>query len=260
MTVRLTWVDNNVDETGHQIYRSTSPMDPAALPAPIATLAADVTTYDDTTAPADTDCYYRVAAVRNGELAVSSESMINTGTVVAPTPPAIGEYWTGQGGYYAGDITYADGRQFHLVVADKSADITGANSQWKTSNTTTAGTTNLSDGMANTESMIAAGIELHPAANHCVNYAGGENSDWYLPAKDELNVIYLNLNPSVSQSNRFANGGAQAFNNWHYWSSTEFNSAYPWSQLLTDGTIGNVYAKTQTFQYVRPIRRVAKAS
>lgn len=80
MTVRLTWVDNNADETGHQIYRSTSPMDPAALPAPIATLAADVTTYDDTTAPADTDCYYRVAAVRNGELAVSSESMINTGT------------------------------------------------------------------------------------------------------------------------------------------------------------------------------------
>jgi|GEM_PF-2740246 len=78
MTVRLTWVDNNVDETGHQIYRSTSPMDPAALPAPIATLAADVTTYDDTTAPADTNCYYRVAAVRNGELAVSSESMINT--------------------------------------------------------------------------------------------------------------------------------------------------------------------------------------
>lgn len=32
MTVRLTWVDNNADETGHQIYRSTSPMDPAALP------------------------------------------------------------------------------------------------------------------------------------------------------------------------------------------------------------------------------------
>lgn len=89
MTVRLTWVDNNADETGHQIYRSTSPMDPAALPAPIATLAADVTTYDDTTAPADTDCYYRVAAVRNGGLAVSSESMINTGG--APTPPAIGE-------------------------------------------------------------------------------------------------------------------------------------------------------------------------
>ena len=58
-------------------------MDPAALPAPIATLAADVTTYDDTTAPADTDCYYRVAAVRNGELAVSSESMISTGTAPA---------------------------------------------------------------------------------------------------------------------------------------------------------------------------------
>lgn len=80
MTVRLTWVDNNADETGHQIYRSLTPMDPAALPTPIATVAANITTYEDTDAPADTDCYYRVAAMRDGELAVSVESMINTGT------------------------------------------------------------------------------------------------------------------------------------------------------------------------------------
>lgn len=80
MTVRLTWQDNNADETGHRVYRSTTPMNVASLPAPIAELGANVLTYDDTSAPADTNCYYRVAAVKDDVLAVSSESAINTGT------------------------------------------------------------------------------------------------------------------------------------------------------------------------------------
>lgn len=256
MTVRLTWVDNNVDETGHQIYRSTSPMDPAALPAPIATLAADVTTYDDTTAPADTDCYYRVAAVRNGELAVSSESMINTGTVVAPTPPAIGEYWTGQGGYYAGDITYADGRQFHLVVADKSADNLGI--QWKTSRTLTAGTFSEDDGLANT--LLITNTE-HPAGNYCATYTVEQLDDFYLGAKNEMYRVYLNLGPFGANTPAiFKSGGDQAFStNNDYWSSTQINANDASEQRFSSGSQGAFHYKDSLI-YARPLRRVAKTA
>lgn len=84
VTVRLTWTDNSIGETEQRIYRSTSTINPAALPAPLATVGADVTTYADTTAVDDTTYYYRVAAVGvSGVVAVSDEFV--WGAVAGPT-------------------------------------------------------------------------------------------------------------------------------------------------------------------------------
>lgn len=77
-TVRLNWTDPNAAESGHRVYRATSPMNPAALPSPLTTLAANITTYDDTTASASTTYYYRISAYAGTYEKVSTEVSITT--------------------------------------------------------------------------------------------------------------------------------------------------------------------------------------
>jgi len=86
-----------------------------------------------------------------------------------------------EGGYFAGYISHtADGVATHaLIVAPAATGATGTgytlttNLQWKTSNSTTAGTTSPFDGAANTAAMVTAGIAAHPAANFCVGLSIG---------------------------------------------------------------------------------------
>src|SRR5690554_4244732 len=168
-------------------------------------------------------------------------------------PTIIGEPWGG--GFYAGDIE-SDGQWYKLIVADVSADITGTNSRWKTSNTNTSGTDHLTNGVSNTAAMIAAGIELHPAAAHCINHRGGGNADWYMPAKDELNVIYQNLGfnrPNCPPD--FQAGGPQAFSSAYYWASTQYSSDSGWKQQFSGGSQGSGN-KANTTRRVGPVRRL----
>lgn len=168
-------------------------------------------------------------------------------------PTIIGEPFGG--GFYAGDIE-SDGQWYKLIVADISADITGANSRWKTTNSSTAGTDHLTDGVANTGAMIAAGIELHPAAAHCIDHRAGGNADWYMPAKDELNVIYQNLGynrPNCPPD--FQSGGPQAFSNANYWASTQQSAYSGWMQHFSNGSLGSG-GKGFTGHRVRPVRRL----
>lgn len=170
-----------------------------------------------------------------------------------PLPSELGEPFGG--GFYAGDIEI-EGQWYKLIVADISADITGENSRWKTTRTSTPNTGHLSDGVANTNAMIAEGIELHPAANHCVSYDGGGYTDWYMPAKDELNVIYQNLGldrPDCPPN--FQIGGSQAFSNAWYWASTQHDSLNGWVQRFNNGSHGSSN-KSSTSLRVRPVRRI----
>lgn len=80
MTVRLYWTDKNLAEDGHRVYRSTSPMDPQALPAPLVSLGADVESYDDATAVNGTTYYYRVSAYVGSVEKVSDEFVITVGS------------------------------------------------------------------------------------------------------------------------------------------------------------------------------------
>ena len=81
-TVRLIWDDNANNEDGQRVYRSTSPIDPLALPTPLASIAADVRQYDDTTAVEDTVYYYRISTYRGTVESVSDEIVV-TATVSA---------------------------------------------------------------------------------------------------------------------------------------------------------------------------------
>lgn len=59
----------------------------------------------------------------------------------------------------------------------------------------------------------------------CSNLTLNEYSDWYLPNKNELNQIYVNLHRK--------NMGGFARN--YYWSSSESNAINAWSQRFTNG-------------------------
>jgi hypothetical protein len=119
-------------------------------------------------------------------------------------PAVIGEPFGG--GYFAGYISHtADGNPTHaLIVAPRAAGATGTgytlttNLVWKTASTTTAGTTSPFDGAANTAAMVTAGIADHPAAQFCKNLNIGGFTDWYLPARYELEIAYFNLKPTTS--------------------------------------------------------------
>src|SRR5690554_528861 len=137
----------------------------------------------------NSDTGYITGSMPAGDLTISitvtdavADSVTVTweGTVVDPLPSVIGESFGG--GFYAGDIEYPDGQWYKLIVADKSADIAGANARWKTTPTTSVGTDSLIDGGANTAAMVTAGISQHPAANHCISHRGGGFEDWYMPA------------------------------------------------------------------------------
>jgi hypothetical protein len=128
-------------------------------------------------------------------------------TPTQPIPAVIGEPFGG--GYFTGYISHtADGNPTHaLIVAPRLEGATGgsytltANLQWKTANTTTADTGSFFDGAANTAAMVTAGIADHPAAEFCVNLNIGGFTDWYLPARYELDIAYFNLKPSTDANN-----------------------------------------------------------
>jgi hypothetical protein len=194
--------------------------------------------------------------------------------------PAIGAAYGG--GYFAGQISTAGNgvADYNLVIAPVAS---GQNSskQWKTANTSTSGTSSVIDGPTNSSNMNDA---THPAAQFCEGLSIGGFSDWYMPAKNELEVCYYNLKPTTSANNTnsgtntnavpsrgsnytsgtpaqtsatdFKNTGAEDFAAVDYWSSTEASSTNAWTQLFFNGFQETGYLKTNS-NYVRAVRRVA---
>lgn len=100
VTVSLSWTDNSDNENGFRVYRSTtlSPTFPDDY-SQIDSLAADTTTYDDTSPPEDTDLTYAVTAFNDAgesDASVSSTFVIQSNSLAssptetdAPTSVAV---------------------------------------------------------------------------------------------------------------------------------------------------------------------------
>lgn len=84
------WIeDTNNGEEGHNIYRSTSPMDPQNLPAPYDTVGVDLAEWEDGAVTPGQTYYYRVGAFTAGGTfeQVSDEIELEA---VQPTYPVVG--------------------------------------------------------------------------------------------------------------------------------------------------------------------------
>jgi hypothetical protein len=177
------------------------------------------------------------------------------------TVAAIGDAY--EGGFFAGFISHTDnGVATHgLIVAPSASGYNGqVPLQWKTSNSYTAGTTSPFDGAINSANMNNAS---HPAAQYCEGLTIGGYSDWYLPARYELDIAYENLKPTTASNNTswginpysvpertvnrtagapaqtsiaaFQTGGAEAFVAANHWSSTEYVSSIAWTLNFSNG-------------------------
>ena len=198
------------------------------------------------------------------------------------------------GGYVAGFISHTSNSipTHALIVAPRATGATGTgytlttNLAWKTANTTTANTTSPFDGAANTAAMVTAGINDHSAANFCKNLSIGGFTDWYLPARYELDIAYFNLKPSTAAnstswgSNIYSvparplnyttayptqtaftafNTSTEAFVAESHWSSTEGAATAAWDFRFYDGGQGSGGGSISkaTLARVRAFRRIA---
>jgi hypothetical protein len=80
------------------------------------------------------------------------------------------------------------------------------------------------------------------AAQLCDSFSMDGYDDWFLPSKDELNLMYQNLKQR----------GLGGFSNERYWSSSENSNDRAWDQRFSDGGQYN-HARTLT-RTVRAIR------
>jgi hypothetical protein len=83
----------------------------------------------------------------------------------------------------------------------------------KISNDATSGTASVVDGAANTASMIAqsAGEPTYfPAAWFADNLTTGGFTDWYVPARFELEILYYYLKPTTEDNYTLGEGNNYA--------------------------------------------------
>jgi hypothetical protein len=189
-----------------------------------------------------------------------------------------------EGGYYAGQIGSGGTATHYLIVAPFSSGNRTARA-WKNAITATPGADSDIDGPQNTADMVADGNStVYPCAHFCNDLVIGGYSDWYMPAKNELEICYYNLKPTTTTNDTssginpnaiparasnytsgtpaqttvsdFKNTGAEDWTADYYWSSTEYSTNQAWMSLFTSGYQRNDIAKTST-DTVRAVRRVA---
>lgn len=196
---------------------------------------------------------------------------------VAP-PTVIGQAYGG--GFYAGKINVS-GTQYYLIVAPKASG--EAQKTWGTYGATT-GITSVIDGPTNSASLAALGA-AYQATIFCEGLTIGGYSDWYLPAKNELEVLYYFLKPTTTANDTYSGSNANAvspepistnytsgspaqtsagigfrtgeidaFVSDIYWSSTETEPRFAFLQVFNDGIQGYYY-KDRSY-YVRAVRRI----
>lgn len=74
--VRLTWKDRKLVEDGVNIYRGTAPIDPGALPAPLASVPVGREVYEDKTVTAGTTYHYHVAPFDGSEVGTGAADSV----------------------------------------------------------------------------------------------------------------------------------------------------------------------------------------
>jgi hypothetical protein len=184
------------------------------------------------------------------------------------------------GGYFAG--TFRIGDDFYgLIVAPRAVGDIAA--KWNASAASIPGADSYSDGFANTEALAAAGS---PMAQWARSLDIDGETDWYIPSRDELELMYRNLKPTTRENYcsfrdgdnpssiplgypytaalpaqtavaEFRKDGAEALDASWYWASTQY-SAYADSAWVQYFVYGYQRFYLKTFEgRARAVRRFA---
>jgi hypothetical protein len=137
--------------------------------------------------------------------------------------------------YQGGLIAYLNtstGTGLITVPFDQNSGAAG----WGCYGTTIGGTSSsIGTGQANTTLIVNGCNHTNIPARLCANLVYEGYADWFLPSKDELNEMYLNLKVN----------GIGDFSSDYYWSSTEYDLNLAWMQTFYDG----YQIKTQKWWY-----------
>jgi Protein of unknown function (DUF1566) len=138
--------------------------------------------------------------------------------------------WKDYCGFHIGDNGPAGGKVFYLsdstglhgleaAPVDQSSSVWGCyGSQISGADGTAVGT-----GAANTAAIVAGCSEANTAAKIADDYTLNGYTDWFLPSRDELSLLY--------QQKTVVGGFATLY----YWSSSETNRYYAWLQTFYNG-------------------------
>ena len=204
------------------------------------------------------------------------------------TEPEIGDEY--EGGFFAGYISQnADGVATHrLIVAPKSSGESSTTLKMHSTQASPNVTTTLYDGATNTSNWLTFGNS--PACSFASGLSINGYTDWYIPARYEMQVIYYHLKPSTTPNDTsrgsnayavptllnsnigytldystteppqtsisdFQTGGTEAFDAAHYWCSSIGGGGRVHRHLFSNGNV--VQDDAHDVNNVRAIRKVA---
>ena len=178
----------------------------------------------------NTTYYVRAYATNTAGTAYGAQASFTTTTL------SIGQ------SYQGGIIFYIDGTGLHGLISATTNQSTSL--RWYNGSYITTGATGtlIGTGNTNTTKITTSSGTGSYAAKICYDLVLNGYSDWFLPAKDELSLMYTNL--------KLLNLGS--FNSVNYWSSTEYSSTSSYYVSFSSG-LSYTSTKSNTF-YVRAIR------
>ena len=168
-------------------------------------------------------------------LKLATLAIVAAPAIAAGGIPAIGEYWTGEGGVNGGLFPGGDKPYYLIVPTGSDAEAThewggygdelnGANSPW--------------DGQANTADLVGVDTS-HPAAQFCAAFERDGHKDFYLMARREASFLEITV-PDV-----FAKA--------YHWTSSQRSADFAYSLGFVDGWLSLNGKNVE--RLARPVRR-----
>jgi len=193
---------------------------------------------------------YTFTVTATNAIGTSAASAVSNSVV--PVVTEVGSFYGGGVVFYifeSGDTGYIAGEIHGLIAAEADQSIA---LQWYNGSYSTTGATGtaIGTGAANTTAIISVqGTETSYAARLARAYTGGGYTDWFLPSKDELNLMYQN----IGQGDDLGLGNVGNFADRYYWSSTEIDNDNAWSQYFYYGNqhFTNKYSTNVSVRAVR---------
>ena len=180
--------------------------------------------------------------------AVTENNISAYGNEVSFTTLSVGQAGPGGGIVFFNKGNSTGGWQYLETASSDLSDQSDQStlSEWGCWGTSIPGTQfTVGSGEANTSLIVAGCNEASFAAKLCDNLSLGGQTDWFLPSKSELWLMYKNL---------YTNNLGNFANNNYYWSSTENYDTTAWYIGFGPGGSGFSVSQKHYTKYVRAVR------